>query len=727
MINDFDKDRIITGKHDDPFSVLGCHKIGRATVIRTFAPNADRIEILTPKGRKAVASLNQIHGAGLFEGKVPAGRIKAGYRLKAHYGDTNHIYEDPYRYGPALGELDIHLLASGDHDHAYRALGAHLIHHQGAYGTRFAVWAPSAKFVSVCGDFNHWNTLQYAMRSRGSSGIWEIFIPGIQEGAHYKFSLWDAQGNQLPLKADPFGFGGQMRPDTASVVRDLTCYSWQDEAWIDNRFNRHTREAPISIYEVHLGSWQRGEDNRFLTYRELADRLIPYAQEMGFTHLELLPITEHPFDGSWGYQPIGLYAPTRRFGTPDDFKYFVDQCHSAGLGVILDWVPGHFPSDDHGLANFDGTHLYEHADPKKGFHPDWNTMIFNFGRKEVVNYLVSNARFWLEEYHLDGLRVDAVASMLYLDYSRKDGEWIPNSSGGNQNWEAVNMLRRMNEQAYSAMGGVFTVAEESTAWPGVSTPTDAGGLGFGFKWNMGWMNDSLEYMSEDPINRKHHHHKMTFGIDYAFSENYVLPLSHDEVVHGKGSILNRMPGDRWQKFANLRAYYAFMWTHPGKKLLFMGSEFAQEKEWQADHSLDWHLLENNNHSNIKNLVGDLNRLYRASPALYEKDCMADGFEWIDGGATNDNVLVFLRWDHAFKAPVLVVCNFSPAVRNGYRVGVPFAGFWEETVNTDSEYYGGSGVGNFGGLKSDAAHSHGKDQSLQLSLPPLATLIFSFKS
>lgn len=714
-----DTHRLLSGFHADPFSVLGLHD----TTLRTFAPNADKVEVYSSRGKKPVSELVRVNDAGLFEGYIALSKVKKGYRLVARYGDHEDDYYDPYSFEPSIGELDLYLLSEGKHIHAFRILGAHVMEQDGVTGTRFAVWAPNAAGVCVAGDFNHWNTVKHPMRSRGGSGIWELFIPGVTDGMAYKYALRTADGTQLPLKADPFGFGAEMRPKSASVVRDLSTYKWKDKNWMDNRASRHHREAPMSVYEVHLGSWQRKEDNNYLTYAELADRLIPYAKMMGFTHLELMPITEHPFDGSWGYQPIGLFAPTARHGNVNDFKAFVDAVHKAGLGIILDWVPGHFPSDEHGLAQFDGTHLYEHADLKKGFHPDWNTLIFNFGRREVVNYLVSNARFWLEEYHLDGLRVDAVASMLYLDYSREEGEWIPNEDGSNQNWEAVNFLQSMNADAYSAMHGIFTIAEESTAWPGVTSPTDQNGLGFGFKWNMGWMNDTLEYMSEDPINRSHHHHKMTFGIDYAFSENYVLPLSHDEVVHGKGSLIDRMPGDRWQKYANLRAYYAFMWAHPGKKLLFMGCEFGQTAEWSADYSLDWHLTEFPEHKNTQNLIRDLNALYTTTPALFEQDCMPSGFQWVDGGAQADNVLSFLRWDKDGQSPCLCVCNFSPVVREGYRVGVPKAGHWAEVLNTDSDFYGGSGKGNMGG--GEAAHigAHGFDHSLALTLPPLATLIF----
>lgn len=715
---------LVEGRHGDPFSRLGRHPEGKGTVVRAYVPGADRLELYTPKGRKPLVILNRLHDAGLFEGPLAASKAKQGYVLKAWRGDTSWDVIDPYRFGPVLSDLDLHLLGEGTHERAYACLGAHVCTHGGVEGTAFAVWAPSAHHVSLVGDFNHWNSAQHVMRSRGGSGIWELFLPGVGDGAHYKYCIFGADGRQLPLKADPFAFGAEYRPNTASVVRRMDSYSWKDADWMSCRAGRHHRAAPISVYEVHLGSWQRSDDphSPFLGYAELARRLIPYVKDMGFSHVELLPITEHPFDGSWGYQPVGLYAPTRRFGSPDDFKGFVDACHREGIGVILDWVPGHFPVDEHGLAHFDGTCLYEHADPRKGFHPDWNTLIYNFGRREVTNYLVSNAQFWIEEYHLDGLRVDAVASMLYLDYSRKDGEWLPNEHGGNENLDAIQMLKSVNERVYGLNDGILTVAEESTAWPGVSHPTSTGGLGFGFKWNMGWMNDTLDYMSREPVHRKHHHHQLTFGIDYAFSENYILPLSHDEVVHGKGSLIGRMPGDQWQRFANLRAYFGFMWTHPGKKLLFMGGEFAQEQEWNADQSLDWHLLDHADHQNIQKLVRDLNGLYRRTPSLHRRDCESEGFQWIDGGASQDNVVSFLRWGEPGDEPCLVICNFSPVPREGYRVGVPYSGFWKEVMNTDSLHYGGSDMGNYGGVTAESVPWHIKPYSMMLTLPPLATIV-----
>jgi len=714
------------GLHAEPFARLGRHPYEASTIIRSFVPGAEAMEVCTKAGTTPIATLVRIHDAGLFEGVLAPAKAKGGYRIRVTAHGHSWFYDDPYQYGPTIGDLDLHLLSEGTHERVFTVLGAHVGEHEGTLGTRFAVWAPGATRVALVGDFNHWNAAQHVMRGRGSSGVWELFVPGIGDGAHYKFCIFDRGGKQLPLKADPFAFGTEYRPNTASVVRALDGYAWADGGWMADRGTRQNIHAPMSIYEVHLGSWMRtwDEGNPFMGYAELAKRLIPYVKEMGFTHIELMPVTEHPFDGSWGYQPVGLYSPTRRFGTPAEFKAFIDACHKAEIGVILDWVPGHFPADDHGLVKFDGTHLFEHADPRKGFHPDWNTLIFNFGRREVANYLISNAHFWLEEYHLDGLRVDAVASMLYLDYSRKDGEWIPNEHGGNENYEAIGLLRGMNERVYGLNNGIITVAEESTAFPKVSAPVYDGGLGFGFKWNMGWMNDTLDYMSHEPVHRKHHHHQLTFGIQYAFSENYILPLSHDEVVHGKGSLIGRMPGDRWQKFANLRAYFGFMWTHPGKKLLFMGGEFAQEREWDADSSLDWHLLEDADHKNVQTLVRDLNRLYRNTPALYRKDCEADGFQWIDGGASQDNIVSFLRRG-GDNRPCLVVCNFSPVVRHGYRIGFPYRGFWAEKLNTDSHFYGGSDVGNGGGVQADTVPWHIQPYSAMITVPPLATVVFQY--
>lgn len=717
-------DEITSGRHGDPFAVLGLHGLpdGRL-VARVFRPGAEGAEVLDAKG-KQVAVLEPL-SEGLFAGVIPRRKTRFPYRLRFTRGADTWEERDPYGYGPVLGEVDEYLLGEGTHGRLWDALGAHVRTHEGVSGVHFAVWAPNARRVSVVGDFNGWDGRRHVMRRRGQTGVHEIFLPDLGEGTVYKYELLGASGEVLPLKADPVGFGAELPPATASVVRDLDGHDWQDGDWMGRRADAHRIDKPISVYEVHLESWRRvpEDGNRPLTYREHAEQLVGYAAGMGFTHIELTPISEYPFGGSWGYQPVGLYAPTSRFGTPDDFRAMVDAAHAAGLGVIIDWVPGHFPTDAHGLAQFDGTALYEHADPKEGYHPDWNTLVYNYGRTEVRNFLISNAKFWAEEFHIDGLRVDAVASMLYRDYSRKEGEWVPNEHGGRENLEAIGFLRQMNEQVYAACPDIMTIAEESTAFPGVSAPTDHGGLGFGFKWNMGWMNDTLRYMAEDPINRKYHHDKMTFGLHYAFSENFVLPLSHDEVVHGKGSLLGRMPGDDWQRFANLRAYFGFMWGHPGKKLLFMGGEFAQPREWNHESSLDWHLLEYGSHRGMQRLVRDLNALYRATPALYEKDSRPEGFRWIDGGNASDSIFVWLREGTTGSAPVLVIANFTPVTRTGYRIGVPRPGYWVERLNTDAEAYGGSNQGNGGGRASDPVPAHGCDHSLEITVPPLATVFF----
>jgi 1,4-alpha-glucan branching enzyme len=608
----------------------------------------------------------------------------------------------------------------------YHSLGAHRRNHGGVDGVEFAVWAPSASAAAVLGDFNGWSRDAHAMQVEHAGGIWRVFVPGVENGARYKFAIRSQHGDWLPLKADPYAFAMEVRPNTASIVTELPRHSEAHSAHLEVTPIAQDRSAPMAIYEVHLGSWQRvpEDGDRFLTYGELADRLLPYVKAMGFTHIELMPITEHPFDGSWGYQPIGLYAPTSRLGTPQDFRSFVDRAHELGLGVILDWVAGHFPSDEHGLANFDGTHLYEHADPRQGWHPDWDTYIFNFGRHEVADYLVSNAIFWLREYGVDGLRVDAVASMLYLDYSRKAGEWVPNQYGGRENLEAIDFLKRVNETVYGEVPGIITVAEESTAWPKVSAPTYLGGLGFGYKWNMGWMHDTLHYLMHEPIHRRYHHDELTFSLVYAFDENFVLPLSHDEVVHGKGSILAKMPGDRWQQFANVRLLYSYMYAHPGKKLLFMGDEFAQEREWNHDRSLDWNLLADDAspHAGVKLLVRDLNHLYRETPALYERDNERDGFTWIDYHDSENSVIAFIRQGNAPSDFVVAVCNFTPVVRHGYRIGVPAAEYYEEMFNSDSARYGGSNVGNLGGVTPEPIPSHAYEQSCAITLPPLGVVL-----
>ena len=621
-----------------------------------------------------------------------------------------------------LGDLDHYFLAQGRHFHLHRVLGAHLTTLDGVLGTRFAVWAPNASAIAVVGDFNGWDGARHPMQPHSHSGVFEVFIPGVGAGALYKFEIRDTAGTLLPQKADPVARAQELPPGTASMVVEPSRYSWKDRGWLDGRGKDDARRKPITIYEVHLGSWMRGAAGEYLTYRELADRLIPYVKDMGFTHVELLPVAEHPFYGSWGYQPLGLFAPTRRYGAPDDLRAFVDRAHAEGIGVLVDWVVSHFPEDAHGLARFDGTCLYEHADPRQGRQEEWKTLVYNYGRTEVANFLTANALYWMDEFHMDGLRADAVASMLYLDYGRQPGGWVPNAHGGRENLEAVEFLKGMNEAFYGHCAGAMTMAEESTAWPMVSRPVAAGGLGFGFKWNMGWMNDTLRYMAHEPIYRKYHHHNLTFGLVYAFSENFVLPISHDEVVYGKKSMLGKMPGDRWQQFANLRDFYAFMFTHPGKKLLFMGCEFGQGREWNHEASLDWHLLAEHDHKGMQSLVRDLNRLYRSTPALYEQDCEAEGFRWINADDQDNNILSYLRFAADPADFVAVVCNFAPVVRHGYRIGVPKAGRYKEILNSDSELYAGSNVGNAGEVQTLNEPADGQPYSLLLTIPPLAALV-----
>ncbi len=707
---------IADGSHGDPFSVLGPHQKGKRWTVTAFVPGADRLTVLAATEVEAAA----VPGVpGLFVAEIGK---NLPYRLRAGQGDNIWEFEDAFRFGPVLGEMDEYLLGEGTHRRLWQALGAHAITHEGVEGTHFAVWAPNAQRVSVVGDFNVWDGRRHPMRRRGATGVWETFVPEIGEGTAYKYEIRGPGGAILPLKADPVGFGSEHPPKTASVVRRITGAKWADDRWLKERADRQTIDAPISIYEVHLGSWRRAPGDRMLSYQELAEQLVDYVATMGFTHLELLPISEHPFDGSWGYQPVGLFAPTIRHGTPPEFRAFVDAAHKRGLGILLDWVPGHFPTDPHGLGRFDGTALYEHADPREGFHQDWNTLIYNYGRREVANYLVSNALYWLEEYHLDGLRVDAVASMLYRDYSRGEGQWIPNRDGGRENYEAIELLRRMNITAYGEVPGIMTVAEESTAFPGVSRPANHGGLGFGFKWNMGWMNDTLSYMHKDPIHRKWHHHQMTFGLHYAWSENYILPISHDEVVHGKGSMLDKMPGSGAEKFANLRAYYGFMWGHPGKKLLFMGQDFAQGREWNHNQSLDWHLLDHAEHRGVQALVRDLNSTYRATPALHYNDARPEGFAWIEANDAEASVYAWARFGGPEDKAVVVVSNMTPVERH-YRLGFPRPGRWEEIINTDAGIYGGGNRGNLGGITTEAVAWHDQAQSALIALPPLTTLMF----
>jgi 1,4-alpha-glucan branching enzyme len=700
---------VIEGRHSDPFRYLGPHIENGSSVVRVFLPDAEGVSVIDEQGRES--DLQRIHDAGLFEGRLRNG--SQHYRLRARYGERQIEIEDPYRFPPILSDFDLYLLGEGTHVHLYDKLGAHPMVLDGVEGVGFAVFAPSAKRVSVVGDFNFWDGRRHAMRVRGN-GFWEIFVPEAKTGAKYKYEIIGPDGHLLPLKSDPLAFADELRPQTASIVIDQNAIQRPQPA----PPGVNALSAPISIYEVHLGSWRRQHGGRWLSYRELAEELPAYAHDMGFTHVEFLPIGEHPFDGSWGYQPTGLFAPTSRFGSPADFAALIDACHRKGLAVILDWVPGHFPDDPHGLARFDGTALYEHENPQQGRHLDWNTLVYNYGRTEVANFLLGSGLFWLDRYSIDGLRVDAVASMLYLDYSRPEGGWIPNRYGGRENLDAINLLRRFNTELFSRFPNATTAAEESTAWPMVSRPVEWGGLGFGYKWNMGWMHDTLEYVSKDPIYRKHHHGQILFGLHYAFFENFVLPLSHDEVVHGKRSILGRMPGDEWQRFANLRAYYGFMFGHPGKKLLFMGSEFGQENEWRHDHSLDWHLLEQPRHAGIQALVRDLNRLYRTVPALHELDCEDAGFEWLVMHDADRGVFAWLRKGRHTQERCLVVVNFTPEVYRDYRIKVPFSGTWREVLNTDSALYGGTNIGNAGAVRT---LDEGTIPEMSLVVPPLAAI------
>ena len=717
-------DALVVGQHHDPFAVLGLHKIGRGFVVRAFVSGADRLTVSSLAGT-SVGTLVKTHDAGFFEGPVKL-KERQPLRLEAANPGGKWQVIDPYSFGPVLGPLDDYYVAQGTHLRLYDKLGAHVISHEGVTGVHFAVWAPNAQRVSVVGDFNDWDGRRHVMRKRLGTGVCEIFVPGLAEDVKYKFEIIGADGNRLPLKADPFAFAAELRPHTASRVADIDHFTWTDGDYLKTRAMRDARRSPMSIYEVHLGSWRKKDGEGFLTYDELAIELVNYVRDLGFTHIELLPISEHPYDPSWGYQPTGLYAPTSRFGDPDGFARFVNAAHAASIGVILDWVPAHFPTDEFGLARFDGTSLYEHDDPRRGFHPDWNTAIYNFGRTEVQSFLINNALFWLDKYHIDGLRVDAVASMLYLDYSRKSGEWIPNEHGGNENLEAIAFLKRMNEVCYAAHPGVITIAEESTAFPGVSQPTYTGGLGFGFKWNMGFMHDTLQYMSRDPIHRGHHHNDLTFGLLYAFSENFVLPLSHDEVVHGKGSLLKKMGGDTWAKFAGLRAYYSFMWAYPGKKLLFMGQEFAPWDEWSEAKSLDWHLLGFEPHKGVQTLISDLNALYKSNPAMHGRDCEGEGFQWLIADDHANSVFAWARWAGE-ASPIVAISNLTPVPRVGYAVPMPRAGRWVERVNSDALAYGGTGLGNGGSVIAIAKDTAGQPAEAILTLPPMATLILEFSA
>ncbi len=707
---------ILGGAHSNPFAVLGVHKSGSVYVARCFIPGAEEVTAMSLDGT-AIGELALQHPDGFFAGTISVNK-QVPVRYRARRGDAEWAVTDPYSFGPVLGPMDDYYAREGSDLRLFDKMGAHWIKHEGAQGIHFAVWAPNAQRVSVVGDFNNWDGRRHVMRLRAGAGIWEIFAPDVPTGVAYKFEIRGQDGVLLPLKADPFARRSELRPKNASVTTPELLQEWEDEAHLKHWGEIDKRRQPISIYEVHAGSWQRRDDGTFLSWDELAARLIPYCVDMGFTHIEFLPITEHPYDPSWGYQTTGLYAPTARFGEPEGFARFVNGAHKVGIGVILDWVPAHFPTDAHGLGWFDGTALYEHEDPRKGFHPDWNTAIYNFGRTEVVSYLVNNALYWSEKFHLDGLRVDAVASMLYLDYSRKHGEWIPNEYGGNENLEAVRFLQNMNTRIYAEHPGVMTIAEESTSWPKVSQPVHEGGLGFGFKWNMGFMHDTLSYMSREPVHRKHHHNELTFGLLYAYSENFVLPLSHDEVVHGKGSLIAKMPGDDWQKFANLRAYYALMWGYPGKKLLFMGQEFAQWSEWNEAGSLDWNLLQYRMHEGMRRLVRDLNFTYRSKPALHARDCEGEGFEWLVADDHENSVFAWLRKSPGEK-PVAVICNMTPVYRENYAVRLPTEGRWREILNTDADIYGGSGKGNGGRVQAVNA---GGTIVASLTLPPLAVIM-----
>jgi 1,4-alpha-glucan branching enzyme len=708
-------DALAAGRHGDPFSLLGPHD----GEVRSFQPGARGVVVLARDGGEEIGRLEKVHPAGLFSGRVSR---QVPYRLRIEWPGLTQETEDPYAFGLLLGSLDLHLFGEGRHFELAKVFGAQAMEVEGVPGVRFALWAPNARRVSVVGDFNGWDGRRHPMRLRPEAGVWELFIPRLQPGAVYKYELIGPDGAQLPLKADPIAQATELPPATASRVLDPAPFAWTDEAWMARRGAAQAPGAPISIYEVHAGSWWRDADGESLDWDRLADRLLPYVQGMGFTHLEFLPIMEHPFGGSWGYQPLSMFAPSARFGSPTGFARFVDRAHAAGIGVILDWVPAHFPTDAHGLYRFDGTALYEHADPREGFHRDWNTAIYNFGRNEVRGFLLASAMHWLEHYHVDGLRVDAVASMLYRDYSRPAGEWIPNRFGGRENLEAVAFLQEMNAVVAERCPGAVTIAEESTAWPGVTRPTGEGGLGFDYKWNMGWMHDSLHYIEQNPVHRQYHHDSMTFGLVYAWSEKFILPLSHDEVVYGKGSLFGKMPGDTWQKLANLRAYLSFMWTHPGKKLLFMGGEIAQPAEWNHDASIAWPLLDDAGHRGIQRLVSDLNAAYRAVPALHRLDAAPEGFRWVVGDDRAQSVFAYLRFGGADDPPALVVCNMTPVPRHDYRIGVPRGGAWHEMLNSDGAAYGGTNSGNGGWITAEAIPAHGYGESLNLFLPPLAVLV-----
>ena len=722
--------RVLTAQEWDPFSVLGPHpeRHGDSELIRirAFLPDAAKVAWLPPQESSKPLLMTLVDSDGIFEAVFSGATLDPSYQFRITTNQGHIIQQyDPYAFSPVLSEFDLHLFGEGKLYQAYEKLGAHPCTHQGVKGVNFAVWAPNAQRVSVVGEFNQWDGRRHPMRSRGGVGIWELFIPEIQEGELYKYEILPQGGGPPFTKADPYATAAELRPKTASCVYDVLEHQWNDRTWMEARKHADPLQKPLSIYEVHLGSWKRvvEEESRWMTYKELADNLIPYVRDMGFTHIELMPIVEHPFDGSWGYQSTGYFAPTSRFGTPDDFMDFVDACHQADIGVIMDWAPAHFPDDPHGLAFFDGTHLYDHADPRMGWHPEWKSRIFNYGRTEVKNFLINSALSWFDRYHIDGLRVDAVASMLYLDYARKDGEWLPNQHGGNENLEAVEFIKELNVVVHQEHPGILMIAEESTAWPGISRPTYVGGLGFSYKWNMGWMHDTLEYFSLDPIHRKFHQNKVTFGLMYAFTENFVLVLSHDEVVHGKKALLDKMPGDDWQRFANLRALYGHMWGHPGKKMLFMGAEIGQWWEWNHDDSLQWHLLEYAPHRGLQQYVSDLNWLYQSEPALYQIDFDWQGFQWIDLHDSDNSTLTYIRYAKDQADHIVCACNFTPVPREKYRMGVPRGGAYRELLNSDSEIYGGSNMGNGGHVQADPIPWHDQPFSLLVTLPPLSVVFF----
>ncbi len=720
---------LVEGRHANPFDVLGPHNIGNgeqsAQTVRAYLPHSKQVW-LVDKAHNTERPMRRIHPSGLYEAVGPINDETSDQRYLLRVTDNNGLtttMHDPYAFEPFLTDYDLYLLGEGTHSRAYDKLGAQLRTVDGVHGVNFAVWAPNAASVQIVGDFNGWDGCSHGMRKHIPSGIWELFVPDLKIGDKYKLRVNLPDGGSID-KADPYGFAAELPPCTASIVSDLNQYEWQDNEWMDRRRETNPLEQPMSVYEVHLGSWRRGEDrlHGWLNYRELAHQLVDYCREMGYTHLELMPVSEHPFTGSWGYQTVGYFAATSRYGTPEDFMYFVDHCHRNDIGVIIDWVPAHFPKDDHGLRQFDGTALYEHADPRQGEHPDWGTLIFNYGRTEIRNFLISNALFWLDKYHIDGLRVDAVASMLYLDYSREDGDWIPNEHGGRENIPAISFLQEFNRQTHAEFPGAMTIAEESTAWGGVSRPTDTGGLGFTFKWNMGWMNDTLRYMRHESIHRQFHHGELTFSLIYAFTENFMLPFSHDEVVHGKRSLLDQMPGDLWQKFANLRLLYTYMWTHPGKKLLFMGCDIGQWTEWNHETEIQWDLLQWDTHGGLKHMVADLNAMYRREPSLYQVDFDSKGFEWIDCQNSGDSVLCYIRKGKDPDDIVVICCNMTPVVRKGYRVGVPRGGKYNEIFNSDSSHYGGSNIGNYLGLEAEKVAAQGRNMSVCANLPPLGAVV-----